>query len=183
MQNLGDTDLILRVKDGNQQAFSELMNRYMPMIYSLNLRMLRTPQDAEDATQDVFFHAYQRIGQFKGDSKFSTWLYRIAVNMNLRTLHKKRWQSQEVSSDFAIEKSDPANNPMQALIEKDEHDNLRQLITTLPPKQKLVLMLRAIKQLPFAEIATITRRSLGSVKANYFLAVQHLTHAIQKEGK
>jgi len=177
-----DTELIEQIKAGNQSAYSRLMDRYMPLIYSLNLRMLRNSQDAEDATQDVFIQAFRQIDQFRGQSRFSTWLYRIAVNMNLRKLKKLRRINQEIDVTALIDLPDPNGNPLTHALAHDERETLDRLITKLPPKQKLVLMLRAIRQMPFSEIAAITKRSLGSVKANYFLAVQNLTLSLRKEG-
>ena len=178
---MDDTELIEQVKAGNQSAYSSLMDRYMPLVYSLNLRMLRNPQDAEDATQDVFIRAYQQINQFRGQSRFSTWLYRIAVNMNLRKLKKINRINHEIDVSALVDLPDPGGNPLTHTLARDERETLDRLITRLPPKQKLVLMLRAIRQMPFSEIAAITKRSLGSVKANYFLAVQNLTLAMRKE--
>ena len=87
---LGDNEIISRVLKGEQNAYAELVNRYQAYVFTLVLRMIKTREDAEEVAQDVFVKAYRSLADFRGESKFSTWLYTIANTTSITFLRKKK---------------------------------------------------------------------------------------------
>ena len=87
---LGDNEIISRVLKGEQNAYAELVNRYQAYVFTLTLRMIKSREDAEEVAQDVFVKAYRSLADFRGESKFSTWLYRIALNTAISDLRKQK---------------------------------------------------------------------------------------------
>src|SRR5690349_24114027 len=102
-----DEELVRRAKEDDERAFGELVSRYESKVYSLALKMLRNPEDAEDVLQDTFLRAYRGIKSFQGHSTFSTWIYRITANSALMKLRKK--QLPMVPIDDADERETPIN--------------------------------------------------------------------------
>ena len=102
-----DESLVSRAQSDDDRAFGELIERYETKVYSLALKMLRNPEDAEDVLQDTFLRAYRGIKSFQGHSTFSTWVYRITANSALMKLRKK--QLPTVSIDDADERETPIN--------------------------------------------------------------------------
>lgn len=182
MVNTGDFQLVSMAQAGSSQAFEELMNTYMDQVYGIALRIVRNPALAEDVTQEVFINVYQRLSSFRGDSTFSTWLYRITVNSALRSIKKERRYITDDISNQVESRKDPDPDPEQSAMENQEKRNIRSLIDHLPKKQRTVLALRVEKDLSFKEIARIMGRSVGGVKANYFQAVKNLKIAWNKNG-
>lgn len=121
-QNTSEKVLIAATKAGNQDAFGELVRRHSAKIYAVSLRMLRNREDAEDNVQNVLFKAYHHMNRFEGQSKFSTWLFRIAINEALMNLRKHRNEQQSTfsaqgkgendSSDFAEIEDERQNHEM-----------------------------------------------------------------------
>ena len=102
-----DEQLVRKSQEDDERAFGELVSRYESKVYSLALKMLRNPEDAEDVLQDTFLRAYRGIKSFKGNSTFSTWIYRITANSALMRLRKR--QLPTVSIDDADEREAPIN--------------------------------------------------------------------------
>ena len=87
---LGDNEIISRVLKGEQNAYAELVNRYQAYVFTLTLRMIKSREDAEEVAQDVFIKAYRSLADFRGESKFSTWLYTITNTTCITFLRKKK---------------------------------------------------------------------------------------------
>jgi RNA polymerase sigma-70 factor (ECF subfamily) len=87
---LNELELIERLKTGDDAAFKTIVEAWQDMVYNTSLGIVQNAQDAEDVAQEVFIQVYESVGQFKGDSKFSTWIYRIAVTKSLDHLRKKK---------------------------------------------------------------------------------------------
>lgn len=154
-------------------------------IFLLAVKMLKNYEDAEDATQEIFMKVYQNINKFRQESKFSTWLYRIALNHIYNFYNKKvnprlnRGQNlNEQNMDYHISTNE---TPDKVLYEKELHNKLNKIIEGLSPKQKEVFLLRYYNQLKFNEIAKILKRSLGTIKSNYFFAMQKIKNELQNE--
>ena len=164
-----DEELVRRSQQDDERAFGELVGRYESKVYSLALRMLRNPEDAEDVLQDTFLRAYRGIKAFQGNSTFSTWIYRIAANSALMRLRKK--QLPTVSIEDADERETPVSivdwkpGPVEQLLTKETLQAMDEAIEALPPEFRQVFILRDVEELSNAEVADILDLSVAAVKS------------------
>jgi RNA polymerase sigma-70 factor (ECF subfamily) len=103
---LGDNEIISRVLKGEQNAYAELVNRYQAYVFTLVLRMIKSREDAEEVAQDVFIKAYRSLADFRGESKFSTWLYTIANTTSITFLRKKKLDVHSLDNEKVFEVAD-----------------------------------------------------------------------------
>lgn len=161
-------DLIRRAQGGDQQAFAEIYRLYRRRVFSLCLRMVHKPEDAEDLTQEAFLQLFRKLHTFRGDSAFSTWLHRVVVNVVLMSLRKK--SSRETSiEELGPEESD---NPPAVLRCHDgrlEHSLDRVALERaqhhLPPGYRLAFALHDVLGYEHAETAEILGCSAGNCKS------------------
>ncbi len=153
--------LVVRAQAGDSRAFEDLYRRVVGRIYALCLRMARDGQRAEELTQDVFVRAWERLGSFRGESKFTTWLHRLAVNVVLQEGRAKgrREAREELTGD-----------PGKYLVRVREEMpgtrlDLERAIASLPEGARTVIILRDIYGYKYDEIATMQGVALGTVKA------------------
>ena len=164
-----DQELVRRAQSDDDRAFGELVGRYESKVYSLSLRMLRNPEDAEDVLQDTFLRAYRGLKSFQGNSTFSTWIYRIATNSALMRLRKKRLPT--VSIDQADEQEAPLEiadwkpGPVEQLMTEETREAMEQAIESLPPEFRQVFILRDVEELSNAEVAEVLDLSVAAVKS------------------
>ncbi|HEY7727163.1 MAG TPA: sigma-70 family RNA polymerase sigma factor [Candidatus Eisenbacteria bacterium] len=164
-----DEELVQRAQRDDERAFGELVHRYESKVYSLSLRMLRNPEDAEDVLQDTFLRAYRGIKSFRGNSTFSTWIYRIAANSALMRLRKK--QLPTVSIEDADERETPINiadwrpGPVEDLLTQETVRAMEEAVESLPPEFRQVFILRDVEELSNAEVAEILDLSVAAVKS------------------
>ena len=164
-----DEQLVRKSQDDDERAFGELVSRYESKVYSLALKMLRNPEDAEDVLQDTFLRAYRGIKSFKGNSTFSTWVYRITANSALMRLRKR--QLPTVSIDDADEREAPINiadwapGPVEQMLNQETQAAMTEAIEALPPEFRQVFVLRDIEELSNAEVAEILDLSVAAVKS------------------
>jgi RNA polymerase sigma-70 factor (ECF subfamily) len=165
-----DSELMARVRTGNQRAFAELIDRYKARVFHTTLRMLGNREDAEEAAQDTFLRAYRGLKNFREEASFSTWIYRICVNTCLNLLEsRKRFKAQE------IERTPTAELPYVGSPDLDFEDNDLQArvftaVEKLPVKYRTVLILYHIQHLTYQEIADILKIPMNSVKTHLFRA-------------
>src|SRR6195952_4874278 len=154
-----DVDLVARTRAGDTSAYEQLVKQYERQIFRTANHITQNREDAEDITQDVFFKAFQKLDQFKGDSKFSTWLVRIAVNESLMRLRKRK-TSKTVSMDQDVETQEGSiprdfaewrPNPEQEYNQAELADILRKTIQGLPPGFRSVFTLRDVENLSTEE--------------------------------
>jgi RNA polymerase sigma-70 factor (ECF subfamily) len=164
-----DEELVRRSKEDDERAFGELVSRYESKVYSLALRMVRNPEDAEDVLQDTFLRAYRGIKSFQGASTFSTWIYRITANSALMRLRKK--QLPTVSIEDQDERETPVNivdwtpGPVDQLMTKELQQEMDAAIESLPPEFQQVFILRDVEEKSNAEVAEILDLSVAAVKS------------------
>lgn len=164
-----DEQLVRKSQNDDERAFGELVSRYESKVYSLALKMLRNPEDAEDVLQDTFLRAYRGIKSFKGNSTFSTWVYRITANSALMRLRKR--QLPTVSIDDADEREAPINiadwapGPVEQMLNQETQAAMTEAIDALPPEFRQVFVLRDIEELSNAEVAEILDLSVAAVKS------------------
>jgi RNA polymerase sigma-70 factor (ECF subfamily) len=165
-----DREAILACQRGDRAAFDRLVERHQREIYRLCFRYVNNHEDANDLAQDSFVKAYKAIGRFRGDSAFSTWLYRIAVNTCLNFRSARRIAQEELSETLA----DPGAPVVQTMQEREQSEQVREAVARLPEKQRATLILKVYHDLTHEEVAGILGSSVGTVKANLFHAVGNL---------
>lgn len=166
-----DSEAIQRVLAGDTAAFDGLVRQYQQEVYRLAYRMTRNAEDAKDLAQEAFVQAYRFLGSFRGQSRFSTWLYRITVNLCLNHL-KSAGRQDPAELDARL--PDGRADALAALLGDERDRALAEAIGSLPPQQRATLALRVHQGLGHREIAAILGVSEGTAKANYFHAVRAL---------
>lgn len=168
-----DELLVERARAGDLGSFEELVDRYRDLIVRVAARIVG-PSDAEDVTQDVFLRAFHRLGQFRGQAPFRSWLLRIAQNSALNALQQKRSKEQSADDAAGFELEDPARRPAEELEVSERRERLSRKLLEVQPTHRAVLVLRDLEGLSYQEIAEITEAPVGSVKGRLFRARREL---------
>ncbi len=172
-----DLELIKEFQTGREQAFNELVLRHRRGVFVTAAGMLGSDQDADDIAQEVFIKVYSALKDFRGESAFYTWVYRITVNLCLNRLRSRKTRS--FFGIDTIEQVMPSSESADRGAEANELNKLaRKAISELPEKQRIVFIMRHFHELPHAEIAKIVDREVGTIKANYFQAVRKLRKSL-----
>jgi RNA polymerase sigma-70 factor (ECF subfamily) len=180
MTNSSDLELVELFQNGNEASFNELVRRYQEKIYWIAHRFVNDHDQADDITQDVFVKIYSALKNFRGESGFYTWLYRIAVNVALNAIRKQRLRN-FIRIDEFFETADIENDQPDIQVEKDEQQKLiEEAIANLPEKQKAVFILRYHEELSYEEISLILKTSIGGLKANYFHAAKKIGEYVHR---
>jgi RNA polymerase sigma-70 factor, ECF subfamily len=183
-----DLALVRASKDGDVAAFAELVDRYDRKLYRIARHLTHNREDAEEVVQDAFLKAFQHLGRFRGDSKFSTWLIRITLNQALMKL-RKRSLTREVSlsNDFHPEEdhlpldvADWAPNPEQQYRAAELRAILRKALQKLSPESRKVFLLRDIEGLSLEQTAEALDLSVGAVKARSWRARLQLRERLSR---
>ncbi len=174
-RELTDEELVQLVRAGQIEPYDELVRRHEIKIHDLCYKMLKNYEDAKDMAQETFIKAYRNLNRFDGRSKFTTWLFRIAVNNCINFLKKQKPQDEIKEEILEIPRNDP--------VERYRNKRLRELIldavSKLPEVQRSVFTLRALEDLPYQEISAILKKPLNTVKVNYHLAVKNLKNYLK----
>jgi len=173
-----DREEIEACRRGESEAFDRLVERYQRHVYRLCYRYVNNHHDANDMAQDVFLKAYKALGRFRGDSSFSTWLYRIAVNTCLNFRAARRPESHELPDGLP----DPAVGAADRLDRDERSRRVRDAVHRLPEKQRATVILKVYHDLTHEEVAQILGSSVGTVKANLFHALGNLRKLLGTEG-
>ena len=184
IKRIGQTDgfdeaaLVAQAQTGGEEAFTELVNRYEGNIYRLARHITQNPEDAEDVLQETFLKAYEHLRDFQGNSKFYTWLVRIAVNQALMKLRKRK-------TDASVSLDDPYDtgeeslvreiavwepNPEQTYSQEEIRAILEKAVDSLPPTFRAVFALRDIEELSTEETAAALNLSIPAVKSRLLRA-------------
>lgn len=173
--------LVQRARNGEMGAFRELVERYKKKIYFLALDLSGNHHDAEDLSQEVFIKVYRSLNKFRGDAKFSSWLYRITVNTCISQRRKKSVSSMTLQEDFDGDNAGEYTRKREAIHnpERDAEAGLMQhhldnALKCLTPREKSVFVLRHYNDLPLKEIAQILKITEGTVKSMLFRAIKRL---------
>lgn len=180
---------INQVLDGDVNAFEALVKEYEKNVYNLALRMTGNAEDAADMSQEAFIKAYNSLSNFRGDSKFSVWLYRIVSNLCLDLLRsKKRRPTVSLSAEnddgeeVELDVADESQSPETLLERKLTREAVRNGLESLPPEHREILLLREIQGLSYEEIAQALTLEAGTVKSRIFRARKKLCAFLQKDG-
>ncbi len=175
-----DAELAQRAAGGEVAAYESLYRAHVGRVHALCLRMSRDRGEAEELVQDVFVRVWERLGSFRGESAFATWLHRVAVNTVIEALRAKgRWRERLAD---AVDPADIPDNVFQQLAGADL--DLERAIATLPPRARLVFVLHDIEGHKHREIADMTGTAIGTCKAHLHRARSLLRAALdaQPEG-
>lgn len=188
MTVLFENEIIRSVLRGNVNDFEKLVTAYEKNVYNIALRMVGDPEDAADMTQETFIKAYRALSSFRGDSKFSSWLYRIASNVCLdflrsRSRHPQVSLSTVDEDDRAtFELPDMRQNPEEQLMKKLGMESVRRGLEQLPEQQRQILVLRELGGLSYAELAQTLGLEEGTVKSRIFRARKRLCALLLCDG-
>jgi RNA polymerase sigma-70 factor (ECF subfamily) len=174
-----EREAIEACRRGEREAFDRLVVRYQRDVYRLCYRYVNDHEDANDLAQEVFLKAWRAIGRFRGESSFSTWLYRIAVNACLNFRALRRPATQELPETLA----DPVPGALARAENDDEARRVRSAVVHLPEKQRVTLILKVYHELTHEEVARILGSTVGTVKANLFHALGNLRRLMAEEGR
>ena len=153
MRKEEDIILVRKAKIGDKNAFGELVEKYKERIYFVAYRMTNNHADADDLSQEAFIKAYENIAGFREESSFSTWLYRIIVNITINYLNKtRRKQVFSLDENIYIE---GASNPAELAKQHQLHEEITKAIASLPLKQRIVVELAILEGLPHRKIGEI----------------------------
>jgi RNA polymerase sigma-70 factor (ECF subfamily) len=171
-----DITLVERYTNGDMAAFDELMIRYERQIYRLCYRFTSNTDDARDLAQEVFIKAFEHLSHFRKESSLKTWLYRIATNHCINHVKSNTQQFVEVT-ETVRQTSATAHVELE---EREQRERFRQMVKKLPPKQRAILELRIHEQLSYEEIAKMSNRSVSTIKASVFFALEKLRKLIKE---
>ena len=181
--------VIQAVLDGDVNAYEALVKEYEKNVYNLALRMTGNSEDAADMAQEAFIKAYNSLTAFRGDSKFSVWLYRIVSNVCLDFLRiRSRKQTVSLSTEnddgeeVELDIADETHSPEQLLDRSLTRDAVRRGLAALPPDHREILLLREIQGLSYEEIADVLGLEAGTVKSRIFRARKKLCSFLIKDG-
>jgi RNA polymerase sigma-70 factor (ECF subfamily) len=168
--------LVRQALSGDLDSFEELYREHSGRVYALCLRMSGDPAHAKDLTQDTFLRVWERMGTFRGESKFSSWLHRLAVNVVLSDRRSRGRRAAEVAS---VEELFPAKHPSSKPAAGRGRD-LEKAITVLPTEARRVLVLHDIEGYKHEEIAKLTGRSVGTCKSQLHRARKLMREALRR---
>ena len=172
-KEINENQLIKKAKGGNVEAFEELVKQSQKKVFNIAYKMMDNYDDANELAQEAFIKAYQSIDKFKGDSLFSTWIYRITTNVCLDELRRRKnkkvislnenikYNDEEIQQQI----KDESPGPEQIFEEKESKKLINQCIESLPVDYKTVIILRDIQGFSYEEIAKILNCPEGTVKS------------------
>lgn len=192
---LKDFDLIDKAKNGDEQAYAELLQRYKKSVYFTILKMVRNVDDAEDLTIEAFAKAFKNLHKFNPKYTFSTWLFRVATNNCIDFLRKKKNDTLSASSSLSgfsnmgdspnepdIDVRDKNMNPQEVVMKEQKKTFIRLVVNKLPSRYKTLVKLRYFQELSYQEIADELNLPLGTVKTQLFRA-RELLYDMVKDSK
>ncbi len=172
--HIAEAELVERAREGDLAAFELLYRRYAGRIHGLCLRMVRDRERAQDITQDAFVRAWQKLGSFRGESAFGTWLHRLAVNVALGDIRsRRRWESKTEDSEAMPELG-------TAPVRREMGIDLARAVDRLPPKARTIFLLYDVEGYRHGEIASLVGVAEGTSKAHLHRARKILREALAR---
>lgn len=185
-----ERSVIDRVLSGDKNAFEEIVLAHQKNVYNLALKMVGEPEDALDLSQEAFLRAYQSLASFRGDCRFSVWLYRMTSNICLDFLRRKKrrdtlplyTKSEDDGEDIETEIPDERFSPEKTLLQKELREAIQTGLTSLSDNDRQILTLREIGGLSYDEIASALQMDIGTVKSRLFRARKRLCAFLMENG-
>ena len=173
--------LISRARGSDREAFGELVEQYRDNVYRLAYRMCGNAYDADEAAQEAFVAAWRALPNFRGDAKFSTWLYRLTTNAAIDVMRREK-RHQTVGDGEMVDLADDADSPQETVERTEQQEAVQKALATLSEEYREVLLLRYMEELDYAEIAEVLQLPSGTVKSRINRAKAALKTALLKSG-
>jgi len=181
MTKLADAEIIVQVIAGNKMLFAHLVDRYKTMAFTLAFRILGNREDAEETVQDAFVKAYEHLAEFRRQSKFSTWLYRIVYNTSITRGRKKKPAMMEVDRRTLLhEDTSQADSLLYGFTEEEAGDFIRKILALLPDEDRTIITLHYLNESGIDEIHEITGLSKANIKVKLFRARKKLQEYVDQ---
>jgi RNA polymerase sigma-70 factor (ECF subfamily) len=185
-----DFMLVLRAKDGDQKAYTALMQRYTDSLYFLALKIVNNKDDAMDLTVETFAKAFENIEKYKPDFAFSTWIFKIATNNCIDFIRKKRLNvvslqslTEEYRNDRQLQVISDILNPEETSIKKEESEKLKNILEHLPQRYRTLIILKYYDEKSYEEISQQLDLPLGTVKAQLSRARELMSNIMNLNNK
>jgi len=176
-----DIYYIEAVRNGNIQAFSYLVEKYQKLVYTLALKLLKKPEDAEELAQDTFIKAFQKLDTYEGKSKFSTWLYSITYNACISELRKRRIEFKSLDDRLITDQDEQKMNDYYRETKKEDQEKYLTLaLEKLPEDDQVLVTLYYYENQSMDEISTITGLSVSNVKIKIHRARKRMYSLLQE---
>jgi RNA polymerase sigma-70 factor (ECF subfamily) len=160
-------ELVTASQEGDQHAYAKLVEATQSDVYNLALSVLRNQQDAEDAVQDIYLRVWRALPGFRGQARFRTWLYRVALNTCLNIRRSLQQDLRQVDSEASLDQAaGEGESPTEIALQIERRRRLWSHVSGLPEKYRLVIALFYQQQLSYREIAQILALPLGTVKSH-----------------
>lgn len=186
---MNEPELIARAKAGDQAAFEQLVVENQNRVYSLALRMLGDPEDAQDAAQEAFLNAWRALPTFKGESSFSTWVYRLTSNACIDHLRRRKRRREVEAASLTGEEGErdwePADHQADPALQTERRmaqEAVEEALQALPDHQREILVMRELSGLSYQEIGQVLELDLGTVKSRIARARLALKKILTAEG-
>ena len=173
--------LISRARGGDREAFGALVEQYRDNVYRLAYRMCGNAYDADEAAQEAFVAAWRALPNFRGDAKFSKWLYRLTTNAAIDVMRREK-RHQTVGDGEMVDLADDADSPQETVERTEQQEAMQKALATLSEEYREVLLLRYMEELDYAEIAEVLQLPSGTVKSRINRAKAALKTALLKSG-
>ena len=178
-----DHALTRRASEGDLQAFEELYRRHLRRVYSLCLRMTQNVHEAEDLTQETFIQLFRKVGSFRGDSAFTTWLHRLTVNQVLMHFRKRKARDEKTTADGEIPEQTVSGTEDSAKMPVVDRIALGKAITQLPPGYRAVFILHDVEGHEHEEIGRLLGCSVGTSKSQLHKARMKLRGLLMQQNR
>jgi RNA polymerase sigma factor (sigma-70 family) len=177
LKKLSDIELVKQALNGNDSAYTELMNRYKKKVEIIVSRLVKKEFDVEDLVQEIFTKAFTSLSTFKSEFSFSTWLYKIATNHCIDHIRKRKISTYSLDEELELEEDtvhreipDWSKTPDYELLRKEKNEIIHQAINSLPEHYRKVIILRHFEDKSYEEIAKELKLPIGTVKIHLFRA-------------
>jgi RNA polymerase sigma factor (sigma-70 family) len=177
LKKLSDIELVKQALNGNDPAYTELMNRYKKKVEIIVSRLVKKEFDVEDLVQEIFTKAFTSLSTFKSEFSFSTWLYKIATNHCIDHIRKRKISTYSLDEELELEEDtvhreipDWSKTPDYELLRKEKNEIIHQAINSLPEHYRKVIILRHFEDKSYEEIAKELKLPIGTVKVHLFRA-------------
>ena len=177
--SMEDIELVGLCQKGDTDAFDRLFYKYRDKIYRTAFRMINNQEDALDLTQEIFLKAYKNISKYNFKSEFSTWLYRLAINLCIDELRKRK-NSNEVLMDSIPENLIYSDTPEDIILSEEQESLIWKALDLLKEKERVVIVLREMEGLSYEEIANTLKCSMGRVKSRIHESREKFKKALEK---
>ena len=182
MTNQDDQYYINLIINGDINTFSVLVNRYKDLVFTLSLRVLKNRDEAEEAAQDTFIKIYRSLAKFKGDSKFSTWVYKVTYNNCLDRLKRNKKKYQDISiDDFTGLNLKTVKTALDSMVEEEFQNMIQECLSLLPSEDAFLLTLYYYEEYPLEEISKIVGHTVNNTKVKIFRGRKKLASILKEK--